>query len=167
MGYLRRQAVIGLPVYVKEPFSFVGRVEDLLLNRKGERVVALLLDGGGLLARRFLPREEVLAFGPDAILVRKRVAMKTGGKKLEPLLEPARKLLGRRALDEGGRDLGTVDDIFFHPRTGRVAGYALSRGILADLLAGPFFLPREASLALGKEDILLVRRMKEVSPEET
>ncbi|MDI3270177.1 MAG: PRC-barrel domain-containing protein [Bacillota bacterium] len=168
MGFLKRQQVIGLPVLQKEGLSLLGRVEDLLLNRRGERVVALLLEGGGLFQkRRLFPREEILAFGPDAILAGKPVELRSPGKGLEPLLAPARLLLGRRVLDEGGRDLGTVDDLFFHPETGDVVGYALSMGLLADLWQGPSFLPRGVSLQVGEGDTLLVRRIKEGPGEES
>lgn len=156
---VRRSATVGLPVFVARGMRRVGRVEDILLDASGRRVIGLLLAGRGPAAeRRVVPWEVVERLGPSAVLVARDVAIAVPPARRERLRDLAlrhRRRLGLRLLDAGGADRGTVDDLVFDAATGRVLGYSVSGGLFADLARGQAFLPESAPVEWGEEAALV------------
>ncbi|MBX6378756.1 MAG: PRC-barrel domain-containing protein, partial [Clostridia bacterium] len=64
-------------------------------------------------------------------------------------------IVGRRVVGSGGDDLGCLVDIAFDVGTGRVTGYSLSRGWVADLLEGRGFVEAWAVRAFGPDAIIV------------
>lgn len=122
----------------------VGRVHDLLFSGPGDRVIGLLLEGGAWRRRHLIPYEEVGAIGPAAVMLRQPVVLcANDGQRLARLRRAHAPVIGLRVLTRDGRDLGTVDDVCFDPADGRVQGYLISGGVVADVAEGRGFLPLE------------------------
>jgi|BEDMetMinimDraft_2_1075160.scaffolds.fasta_scaffold12033_3 uncharacterized protein YrrD len=121
-----------------------GHVADLLFNARGDRVIGLLLTGGTWWRRRLIPYEEVAAIGAAAVMLRRPVVLAGAEGRVRRLRRQHAAILGLRVLTADGRDLGIVDDVVFDPTTGRVEGYLVSAGLVADALYGQGFLPAEA-----------------------
>jgi uncharacterized protein YrrD len=120
-----------------------GRVADVLFNTAGDRVIGLLLQGGTWWRRRLIPFEEVAAIGSAAVMLRQPVVLAGSAARVRRLRRRHAALLGRRVLRSDGRDVGVVDDVCFREGDGRVEGYIVSAGIVADVVEGPWFLPVE------------------------
>lgn len=154
----RRSELIGLPVLTKDGAERLGQVADVLVSGVDGRVIGILLAGGGsLLGHRVYPYEEVAAIGNGAVLVNRADAVITtrDGARLRQLLARHSELVGKRLLDEGGDDLGVIDDLIFDTESGRVAGYELSGGVIHDILSGKRFLPATAELRIGDDAVIM------------
>jgi uncharacterized protein YrrD len=133
-----------------------GRVADLVFSGRGERVIALLLQGGRGARRGLVPFEEVAAIGPAAVLLRRPVVLAArDGARLRGLRQTHAGIVGRRVLGKDGRDVGIVADVCFRPDGGEVTGFVVSQGFLGDIAHGQGFLPAEA-LREGRQGWLLV-----------
>ena len=160
MTCLRRLDVIGLPVIHRQFGKPIGRVEELLFNKPGGRLIGFTLMGGtwwhGV---PVYPFEEVAVIGVSAILVRDAEAVLTAKhqEKLDELKANSVRLVGKRIIDDSGNDLGYIDDVFFETSRGMIVGYQISRGIIQDLLFCKTFISADSDLAWGKEVAILRR----------
>jgi uncharacterized protein YrrD len=151
-----RSSAIGLPAISLDGAEEVGRIADLICDRRQARVIGLLLDGGGWWHRRVVPYEEVAAVGPSAVMLRRSVvlAARTGQALASRRARHAR-LVGRRLLTRQGEELGIVDDLVFDAASGRILGYLVSGGIVHDLMDGKRFLPAGWPMAWGRGALIL------------
>lgn len=156
---VRRSAAVGLPVFVARGMRRLGRVEDLILDAAGGRVIGLLLAGSGPGGtRRVVPWEVVAQIGPSAVLVRRDVAIAVPAahrRRLGELALRHRRRLGLRVIDGAGVDRGTIDDLVFDAATGRVLGFSVSAGLFADLARGQAFLSATTPVEWGEEAALV------------
>ncbi len=135
--------MVGLPALGQADGRPAGRVADLLFNLAGERVIGLLLQGGTWWRRRLIPFEEVAAIGGAAVMLHNPVVLAGSGARVRRLRRRHTGVLGLRVLSAEGRDVGVVDDVCFSEADGRVEGYLVSAGLVADMVEGPWFLPVE------------------------
>lgn len=105
----------GLPVISAADAASLGTVEDLTIDAHTTSVACLRLsaasgpDGG-------VSWDAVEAVGPNAVIVRSRPAAEA-----EPANVPVHhEAVGSRVLTEHGAEHGTVKDIAFDPRSGRI-----------------------------------------------
>lgn len=132
-------------------------MEDLLVNRTGNRVIGLLLDGGSRLrGHKVYPMEEVRAVGEGAIVVnRSAVVLHTRrGRRLARLQAGRADLVGKRLVTREGDDLGIIADLVFDPDSGAVLGYELSGGFIRDVTEGKGFIPVTADLTVGRDAVI-------------
>lgn len=97
----------------------VGKVAHFVVSPDPARVVAMRVrktPGEGDL----LPWANLTAFGRDAVTVTSAAAFVTADPELAILADKHHDILGRRVLDAGGTELGTVKDVDFDLQTGTV-----------------------------------------------
>lgn len=136
---------VGRPVVQAGTGKSLGRVHQVLLDPRGQTVVALQVAPATWLSpARAIPWERVRSLGPDRVVA-----------EGEPLELSA---LGQEALDlerlaertpYAAAEAATLNDVVFEPATGRVVGYRLSGGFLQDLLDGRDFLPADQMAPTG------------------
>lgn len=115
----------------------VARVDGIVVLPGPARVALLRLGkvhGPGTL----LAWEDVQGFGPDAVTVADKWAMRPARNALERRAEDKDlEILGKRVLTEHGTDLGTITDVDFDPETGAVITLITNSGTIAgDRLIG-------------------------------
>lgn len=153
-------SIIGLNVISQSDGDTLGKVRDLVFDRDSDRLVALVLTDReimGLVKAHIVPWEEVAVLGPDAVMVRDHQADVVADQRPEirRLMDGDSALAGTRLYTTDGRDLGTVTDLYVDESSGRVVGYEVSGGLVADTVSGKRFLPYAEGLKLG-EDVALV-----------
>lgn len=157
-----RRDVVGLMAYCQTTGAGVGRVAEVLCARGAERVIGFVLEGRGR-RRRVVPFEEVAAVGPSAVLLRDAIVLAAGeGPRLREVRRRTEAVIGRRVLTADGRELGIVDDLVFDGN-GRVLGFRVSGGLLADLLSGQGFLPADAGLAWRPQAVVVAASAEAVA----
>ena len=145
----------------------LGHVDDLVLDPARGRVAALLISRGPALGSpgppTVIPASSVQAIGPDALTVRRAEGAGTQEGMLESLPRWS-KLTGRKVVSEGGKLLGSIDDVLLADDGSRILGYTLQEhgpaGGLDALLGGvrerhPRRLRAEADLR-ASEDLVVV-----------
>jgi len=151
---------IGLSIVGQTDGTRLGRVRDLIYDHDTDRLLAFVVsekDLFGLIDAQVVPWREVQSVGSEVIMV----ADATSVKKLrddEEAREFANRetaLGGTQILTSDGKQLGTLADMVIDEQTGRVLGYEVSGGLVADTLKGKQFLPQTAGLTIG-DDVAIV-----------
>lgn len=159
MNTLRKsQEVIGLTVTAQESGKQLGAVVDLLFNSEQYFAGCMLEHCGWWRHRRFLPVQNIIQMGKDAVIVKNSAALVPFTKKEKTytcLLCGDRPLKGRTVLLGSGTFLGLVENVYFSLDMGTLVGYELSNGLLTDLREGRKLFQVENPVDWNK-DILLV-----------
>jgi uncharacterized protein YrrD len=153
----------GRAVVDLESATKVGYVDEIYLDTDGGRIAAYLVSAGSKLTgggkKVMIPASAVQTFGPEAIMVRP-----VGGERVQhgdfERLPRLSHVKGRKVVSEGGKLLGTIDDVLLDEADGHIHGYTLKSGSWTDTLMGntndhPDYVRGDADLRLG-DDLLVV-----------
>lgn len=148
--------IIGKDILSLEDGSRLQNVTDLITDPAGQRLVALVVDEGGLMSSaRVVPIEAVSAFGKDAVVIQGAGAVIATSENdaLRAIVDDDEKILGKKVFTTNGEDLGSVADIYFDETTGAVVGYELSSGLLGNAATGPSYLATDEITTIGTDVI--------------
>lgn len=151
--------VVGQSVVSYNDGRKLESVKDVLLGETNTSIVALLVDEGGLLSSsRVVPMEAVHSFGRDAVVITgsEAVVSASADPEVKAIVNRNDKLLGKRVMTNTGDLLGTISDMYFQERTGQIAGFEVSGGILGDIARGTSYLALEEIENIGP-DVIFVR----------
>ena len=151
--------IIGKDVLGLDDGSKLQDVTDLIVDPAGQRLVALVVDEGGLMSSaRVVPIEAVSAFGKDAVVIQGAGAIisTSDNDALRSIVDADEKILGKKVFTTDGDEQGSVADIYFDETTGAVLGYELSNGLLGDAASGTSYLATEDITTIGT-DVIYVR----------
>ena len=142
----------GLPVITRDSGKKVGKVEDLVLDAQGSRVLGILVDEAGWFKEaNVVPWSAFHTIGLDTVIIDNEASAKKASEvpEMSEVLAGGNVLVGARVETTDGRELGTIEDFYFDPQTGLVKGFELSGG------KGRKFLPSPAGFQAG-EDVAFV-----------
>lgn len=148
----RGKDAAGLLVITRDSGKKVGKVEDLVLDAHGTRVLGILVDEAGWFKEAMVvPWPSFRVIGLDAVIIDEEANVKKASEvpEMGEVLAGGNVLIGSRVATTDGRELGKIEELYFDPQTGLVKGFELSGG------KGRSFLPTPASLQTG-EDVALV-----------
>jgi uncharacterized protein YrrD len=132
----------------------IGNVKDLYVNKELLGLTGIYVGHEGLLKRKSLliPRDSVIVFGIDAILVRKTDVI-TSDQELTEVEDWVRlsKLRGREVDTPGGTKVGAIGDIVLS-EDGQITGFSLAKVFVEGPVAQQGMIPREALVDTGDED---------------
>lgn len=142
------------PVISIDEGRFLGEVKDLYVDEDLDWLAGIHLGAEGLLRRRALliPRDAVVVFGIDAILVKHGKVVQH-----EDEIEAAKKwvrlgdLQGRAVDTPGGTKVGLLGDVILDQEA-RITAFTLSRVFVEGTIAADPRIPRSAMLDTGGED---------------
>jgi uncharacterized protein YrrD len=148
------KSVIGKPILSLADGARLQTVKDVILGADNDSVVGLLADEGGFLASSLVvPIDEVTSFGHDAVVVARRESVIPAKEApgIASIVARNQSLLGTRVFTETGDDQGKLSDIYFDEPTGRILGFELSGGTLADAAKGARYVPVEELVRVGPD----------------
>lgn len=97
----------------------MGKLAHLVVDPSTRRLSDVAIDGG----KRLVPWADVVAFGPDAVMVSSATGVHA------PTDDPAKHdLLDRLVLSDCGNDCGAVHDVEFNPETGELLAILTEQG---------------------------------------
>lgn len=135
----RGSKVIGLQVLTIEQGKKVEDVDDLIYDPSSQKVVALLVSGGGIFSEaKVIPFNQIKSIGKDAVIVQSEDVLENAsqmGKKVASIAGDGIYLSKTKVITKEGTNLGEIDDIFFDSQTGKVEEFEVSQG-LSDLSSG-------------------------------
>jgi len=135
----KSQEVIGLTVTAKESGQQLGAVVDLLFNDDQQFVGCMLEHCGWWRHRQFLPAENMIQTGKDAVMVNNAESLVPFTKKEEAytcFLTGEKSLKRRPVMLANGTFLGLVQNVYFPTNMGTLVGYELTNGFFNDLRDG-------------------------------
>ena len=149
---VKRESIIGLPVFDGKNGEKLGVVKDLYFNGQSNRLEGLYVTNRDM-GRNFIEIPFIDAsLGYDAVIAEGKVFPHNADRAEDEITE---KLLYKRVVREDGTELGMISDIIFDPLTGRIQGLELSEGIIGDLISGRQILPFELCESI-KGDTLII-----------
>ncbi|HLH21936.1 MAG TPA: PRC-barrel domain-containing protein [Chloroflexota bacterium] len=125
---MRAKDLHGRAVIDLESARKLGSVGELLLDPQGRQIAGLVVsEGGSLLGGQhhmIVPAAALHAIGEDAITVRDTGSPAPANEDFGGLPRLS-KLLGRRVVTQGGKLLGSLEDVLIEGANGRISGYLL------------------------------------------
>ncbi len=107
----------GRKVLSRSSAKELGSVNHLLVDAQQRRVTAIVIGRGK--KAQLVDWDQLSGFGPDAIMVVDEGALRPPTDDRErAAAEGKLELVGKRALSEGGTELGKLDDVTFDAGTG-------------------------------------------------
>lgn len=138
-----RQAT-GRKVISRASAEELGRVSHFVVDAERRHITALVLGRGR--KARLVDWEFLSGFGPDAVMVADDGALRgPDGDRERLAVDGKLDLLDKRALTEGGNEVGPVSDVTFDPQTGSIES----------LLVGEGAVPGSALLGSGSYAVVL------------
>ena len=131
----------------------VGKVQDLVVDKKGSQVLGLLVDEKGWFSDAHIVRwSAVLSVGEDAVVIDSKTSVVKASEVpgINDVFDRGNVLTGVRVRTTDGRDLGKFEGFYLDEKSGRILGYELSGGIGQKRRARSF-LPTPGSLEVGKD----------------
>lgn len=158
----------GKPIISVTEGRIIGNVKDIYVNLDLSWMTGIFVGQEGLIKRKSLliPRENVVVFGIDAILVKKTEVISNERETLESegWLRLS-KLRGRQVDTPGGTKVGTIGDIILGEE-GHITGFALAKVFVEGPVAAVGTIPRNAMVDTGDEDgIMTVDLTKAEQPQ--
>lgn len=160
--------VLGLPIYATSSGKQVGRVRDMLFDRR-QRLFGLLVEGKGWTKRRsYIPVDCIAMIGLDAVTVDNEAVVQPLMAEHEDMIgvySGKRKLKGLPVLTATGSELGRLENVYFLEEMGTIIGYELTDGLLADLREGRKALRTTERLTWGDDALIVPGKVRpELTP---
>jgi len=146
--------LIGKPIISITDGRLLGSVKDIYINDELYWLSGLFLKNEGMIRRKahIIPRETVVVYGLDAILVKNSESVTTD-KDYDDAEQWLRleKLRGRSVDTPGGTKVGNIGDVILDEE-GRVTGFALGKIFVSGPIAEERTIPREVLVDTGNDD---------------
>lgn len=124
--------VIGLKVVTLETGKEVTKIEDVVYDPRDNMVKALVIDEGGWFSdAKVILFEDIKSIGEDAVIIESEERVRTASEVSSRVANIAREeqnLTKTKIITEEGDELGSVSDIIFDSKTGKVEEFEVSQG---------------------------------------
>jgi uncharacterized protein YrrD len=149
----RGSDIIGKPLVSLASGKKFRGIRDVLFDQEENRLLGFLIHEGGWFSdAQFVPLGNVHAIGPDALVIKSADAVVRANRvpHISSILARNNVLKGTRMMTTDGYYLGTIVDLYYDD-DGRIEGYDVSGGILADIYNGRSFVPAPKTLRIGRD----------------
>lgn len=122
---LQGHDVLGMNVLSRLDGQKIGSIKDIVISKDHGRIVAFILETGGLFsADSAVAMENVVSFGKDALVITdsKAVARVDHFPAVKEIMDDRDGLVGKQVFSESGDRKGKVEDIYFDESSGSIVG---------------------------------------------
>lgn len=137
---IKGKSVVGLNVVTIDNGSVVQTVDDIAYDPNDHRIVALLVDSGGLFSSaKAIHMDDVHNIGEDAVIIPDASVIKSVkelSSDVRSISDSNKHLVKTNVLTIDGKELGKVTDIYFDSSNGMVDSMEVSQGGLKTLTEG-------------------------------
>lgn len=140
-----------------------GVIKDIIFSPENREVRAFLLEHKGLeIKKKVLMLKNILNLGDDAVIIDNPGCVDSLGKaSYKAEFKDEGSILGLRIFTKSGEELGTVKDVIFDWKTGRIEGFEVSDGLFQDILQGRNVLPLFGKVEFGEDNVLVEKEAVE------
>lgn len=153
------RAIIGLNVLEEKEGMHLGKVIDILYTGSEGRVIGLMVEtaGASLPEMRFVQLTKVKEITKEAVFIESKDALQAPQclKNNDEASFSAALLSGQHIYSELGKEKGIIKDVLIDLTSGKVEGYQVSGGIIADLVSGRNVIPVSDVITMGKDMIIM------------
>ncbi len=145
--------LVNKPVYTISDGRYVGKAKDIYLDRNLYWMTGIHLGREGIIRRKdtLIPRDSVVVFGIDAILIKDNTAV-TDSRETD--IEDWIRLddiIGREVDTPGGTKLAVIGDVILDTE-GKITGFGLSKVTVDGPIAQNRSIGRDVVIDNGNED---------------
>lgn len=167
---IKSNEIIGKKVIIKETGEQVSQVEDLLYDPINQEIVGYLVDPGGWFAKaKIILTGDVDVVGHDAVMIKSSEAVTNASDipqdEYANITTRENTLTNTKVITDDGNDVGSISDIYFDPKTGKVNKYEVSEGIKS-VVTGKKTIEAVDVLSIGKDAAVVKKSALSDSNEE-
>ncbi|HHW06858.1 MAG TPA: hypothetical protein GXX34_04900 [Clostridia bacterium] len=167
----RSKRLFALPVISLNDGEELGKVQGVVIDPEAIALAALILDyrKGIFREPRLIPFEHITSFGDYAVTVKDSGACERVNQSphLATLFRRSPRVLGAKVLTEDGNYLGTVEEFFFDPATGKINGLELGNSLLDNLMHGKTVIKGCVITTIGKSAVIVKSDTEAICKEES
>lgn len=154
---------LSLPIISLQEGQQLGYVKSLILNAATKSLAAIVVDPKGFFKdQRIIPYSKIVSVGDDAITINKEshVEKTSSLPELLDLVKEKLSIIGTKMVTETGKTIGTADEYYVDPSTGKITQIELSGGKLEGLLNGKAWISAEYITTIG-HDVIVIQKGSE------
>jgi uncharacterized protein YrrD len=141
----------------------LGKVIDLIFDHDADQCVGFVLrekELFGIIKPQIVPWAEIVNIGKDAVMVKGASSVITpdDAPNIRRVMGRDTHLSGSKIYSEDGTDLGSFGDVYLDEVTGRVQGYEVSGGFVADTMSGKRYMSVPIDRTVGKDVVIVPNR---------
>lgn len=151
---------LSLPIISLQEGQQIGYVKSLILDAAAKSLAAIVVDTKGFFKdQRIIPYSKVVSVGDDAITIDKEshVEKTTSLPDLVDLVKDKLNIIGTKMITETGKILGTADEYYVDPASGKITHIELSGGKLDGILNGKAMISAEHIMTIGHDVIVTAK----------
>ena len=148
---------LSLPIISLQEGQQIGYVKSLILNAGTKSLAAIVVDPKGFFKdQRIIPYSRVVSVGDDAITIDtgSHVEKTSNLPELLDLVKAKLTIIGTRMVTETGKNLGTAEEYYVDPQTGKITRIEISDGKIEGLLSGKTWISAEYIKTIGHDVII-------------
>lgn len=154
---------LSLPIISLQEGQQIGYVKSIILNASTKSLAAIVVDPKGFFKdQRIIPYSRVVSVGDDAITIDKEshVEKTSNLPELFDLVKEKLTIIGTKMVTETGKTLGTADEYYVDPQTGKITQVEISGGKLEGFLSGKALIAAEYIMTIG-HDVIVTQKGSE------
>lgn len=155
---LKGQSIIGKKVLSRMDGQRIDSVRDIVISKDHTRVVALILDEGGIFSSGMaVAMENVVSFGNDAVVITdsKAVIRVDHFPAVKEIMDDRDSLVGKKVFTESGNQMGQIDDVYFDESTGSITSLEVVGKIVPTVKNGAAQLIRDDIVSIGPDAVMI------------
>jgi uncharacterized protein YrrD len=155
---LKGQDIIGKKVLSRLDGQRLDSVRDIIISKDHTRIVALILDEGGLFSpATAVAIENVVSFGKDAVVITdsKTVTRVDHFPAVKEILDERETLIGKHVFTESGQQMGKVEDVYFEETTGAITALEVAGKIMPTERSASVQLPVGDVVSIGPDAVII------------
>ncbi|HBV86584.1 MAG TPA: photosystem reaction center subunit H [Desulfosporosinus sp.] len=154
---------LSLPIISLQEGQQLGFVKSLILDAGTKSLAAIVVDPKGFFKdQRIIPYSKVVSVGDDAITINKEshVEKSSSLPELLDLVKEKLTIIGTKMVTETGKTLGTANEYYVDPSTGKITQIEISGGKLEGFLNGKAWISSDYVTTIG-HDVIVTQKGSE------
>lgn len=154
---------LSLPIISLQEGQQIGYVKSLILDAGAKSLAAIVVDPKGFFKdQRIIPYTKVVSVGDDAITIDKGIHVEKTSSlpELLDLVKEKLSIIGTKMVTETGKTLGTAEEYYVDPQTGKITQIEISGGKLEGFLNGKAWISAEYIITIG-HDVIVAQKGSE------
>ncbi|AET65817.1 hypothetical protein Desor_0059 [Desulfosporosinus orientis DSM 765] len=154
---------LSLPIISLQEGQQLGYVKSLILDAGKKSLAAIVVDPKGFFKdQRIIPYSKVVSVGDDAITIDKEshVEKSSSIPELLDLVKEKLTIIGTKMVTESGKTLGTAEEYYVDPSTGKITQIEISGGRFEGIFNGKACISADYITTIG-HDVIVIQKGSE------
>jgi uncharacterized protein YrrD len=151
--------VLKKPITSQAEGKEVGKAKDVILDETAHRILGFLMKEKSMTGpATILPFSSISSIEQDAVIIENEsmIVEVDSDPFLKEAVEDKNKMKGKKMISEEGDELGSVGDLLFDEKTGKILDLEVTQGKMKDMKqGGPMAAPVDDMVAVGESAVIM------------